>query len=315
MPRGDPIFRHERIELDFKDVGLHDSVSSLGRLHMGEAHLPWDLANIKNHPKHRKSHEGIIEVHYLASGRQVFQVADREYRTRGGDLLVVLPGEEHGTGEHTWERMLIYWIRIQMPSRARGGKFLNLPKKFVKPMLDKLSGIRPESRVFRASTRIRGLFNDVILSHTHSEAPMKPLAVLAGLSGLMMEIVRCSQAGSAERKRGEITAVLKYIDEHIQDGVESASLGGEELSEVANLSRSQFQVKFRRQVGMSPAEYVTHRKIERAVKLLSSGRFSVTDVAFRLGFSSSQYFATVFKKYTNKHPRDYRVDKPVGAPM
>ena len=92
MPRDDPIFRQERIELDFKDVGLHGSVPSLGRLHTGRVHLPHDFVP----PKPERMHEGIIEVHYLARGSQTWQVAGKEYRTRGGDLFVVLPGEEHG---------------------------------------------------------------------------------------------------------------------------------------------------------------------------------------------------------------------------
>ena len=71
MPRDDPIFRQERIELDFKDVGLHGSVPSLGRLHTGRVHLPHDFVP----PKPERMHEGIIEVHYLARGSQTWQVA------------------------------------------------------------------------------------------------------------------------------------------------------------------------------------------------------------------------------------------------
>ena len=307
MPHNDPIFRQERIELDFKDVALHRSVPSLGRVYTHETNLPWKLILPgQKYPVHKGIHEGIIEVHYIVrGGEQVWQIAGEEYHTRGGDILVTLPGEQHGTGEHTWERMIVYWIQICVHSKDKGGKFLNFPKKFVKPMLDKLSGVQPEARVFKASLQLQHFFDNVILAHAHTDATMKALAVSISLLGLLMEIVRCSQAVPANRKRGEITAVLKYIDEHIADGVEGASLGGEELAGVANLSRSGFHTKFRQQTGMSPAEYVLHRKIKQAEKLLATGLHSVTDVAMVLGFSSSQYFSTVFKKYTNKHPHDY----------
>jgi AraC-like DNA-binding protein len=42
--------------------------------------------------------------------------------------------------------------------------------------------------------------------------------------------------------------------------------------------------------------------VERARELLAAGGRSVTDVAYALGFSSSQYFATVFKRYTHTRP-------------
>ncbi len=296
MPRDDPIFRQERIELDFKDVGLHGSVPRLGRIHTFKAQQ-WGFMG-----KHEGSHEGIIEVHYCVRGRQVWQIAGEEYHTRGGDMFVAMPGEEHGIGEHVQERMLVYWIRLRLPSKASSGKFLNLPKKFVKPMLDKLSGLRPDSRVFKASGQIQRLFNEVILAEAHAEAATKPFAVLMGLMELVAEIVRCIEGVQAKRKTGDIAAVLKHIDEHIED---INLLTNSELASCANLSHSQFYAKFRQQIGMSPAEYVLHRKIKQAEKLLATGLHSVTDVAMVLGFSSSQYFSTVFKKYTNKHPHDY----------
>ncbi len=307
MPRGDPIFRQERTELDFKNVGLHRSVPSLGRLLSSKAHLPWDYTKKRPMQKSQERHEGIIEVHYIASGSQALQIADKEYHARGGDLIVTLPGEQHGTGELVaWERVLIYWMRLRVPRKDKGGKFLNFPKKLISPMLDKLSGVHPEARVFKASLQLQHFFDNVILAEAHAEAGMKPLVVSLGLLDLLVEIVRCIEAGQGEKKRRDIAAVLKYIDEHIQDGPEAAALlTNDKLASQANLSRAGFQIKFRQQTGMSPAEYVQRRKIEQATSLLATGLHSVTDVAFSLGFSSSQYFSTVFKKYTNKHPRDY----------
>ncbi|RKY24115.1 MAG: hypothetical protein DRP83_08150 [Planctomycetota bacterium] len=301
MPRDDPIFRRERIELDFKDVGLRGCVPQLGRLHTGEAHS-WSLLVNEN----EGAHEGIIEVHYLAQGSQVWQVAGREYRTVGGDVFVALPGEQHEATADILERILIYWIRLRLPPKDKGGRFLNFPKKIVSPMIDKLSGIHPESRVFKASLQLRHLFDAVILADAHAKAEMKPLDVSLALLVLVSEIVRCIEAREAKERTGNIAAVQEYIDGHLQDGPDGAALlTNDALAREANLSRSQFQFKFRQQTGMSPSEYVQHRKIEQAVSLLRSGGHTVTGVAMLLGFASSQYFATVFKKYTNKRPRDY----------
>jgi AraC-like DNA-binding protein len=55
---------------------------------------------------------------------------------------------------------------------------------------------------------------------------------------------------------------------------------------------------------MPPHEYILRCKIDRAVAQLEAGERSITDIAYDLGFSSSQYFATVFKRFTRLNPRD-----------
>ena len=56
---------------------------------------------------------------------------------------------------------------------------------------------------------------------------------------------------------------------------------------------------------MTPREYINQLKIREAKKLLKEGR-SVTEVALELGFSSSNYFAVLFKKITLYTPTEYQ---------
>ena len=79
-----------------------------------------------------------------------------------------------------------------------------------------------------------------------------------------------------------------------------------ELARLCGLSVSRFKERFRDEVGVPPAEYLTRQKIEAAKSLLLAGDHSITDVAMDLGFSSSQYFATAFKRYTGRTPSEYR---------
>jgi len=62
-----------------------------------------------------------------------------------------------------------------------------------------------------------------------------------------------------------------------------------------------------RNTGTSPAVYVTSRRVEFAKRMLQDDpRASVTEIAIESGFSSSQHFATVFKRYTGVNPKDFR---------
>ena len=58
-------------------------------------------------------------------------------------------------------------------------------------------------------------------------------------------------------------------------------------------------------MGVPPAEYMVRRKVELAKKRLSAPKPHVTNVAYDLGFSSSQYFATVFKRYAQQTPSQF----------
>ena len=78
------------------------------------------------------------------------------------------------------------------------------------------------------------------------------------------------------------------------------------MAEVAGLSVSHFKARFRRETGLPPREFILREKIRLAREALGKGHGTVTDIAFELGFSSSQYFATVFKRYTGQSPRQIR---------
>jgi len=95
-------------------------------------------------------------------------------------------------------------------------------------------------------------------------------------------------------------SILDYIDKNIYEDI-SVSM----LSEIAQLSLTRFQTNFRREIGIPPREYVLRRKIEIAKGLLINSDLTITEVAYKLSFASSQYFSTVFKRYTLMRPKDF----------
>jgi AraC-like DNA-binding protein len=111
--------------------------------------------------------------------------------------------------------------------------------------------------------------------------------------------IRASRQGVLGAASPLMQRVLRHIDDHLHEPVRVAR-----LAQVARLSESRCKARFKREIGVPPAEYWLRKKIERAMVLLK--RRSVTDVAFELGFSSSQYFATVFKRYTLANPSQFR---------
>ena len=79
----------------------------------------------------------------------------------------------------------------------------------------------------------------------------------------------------------------------------------EELFDELGVKRNRGYDVFHQVIGLNPKEYILRKKIEFAKEMLTQGQ-DVTSTAFDLGFSSSQSFATVFKKLTYTTPREYK---------
>jgi AraC-like DNA-binding protein len=107
--------------------------------------------------------------------------------------------------------------------------------------------------------------------------------------------------------RMSVRPVLPVIQESIEFIAQNEEvwLSVAQVAEKAKLSESYFKILFREQVGLPPAEYMLRRKIEAAKTLLAEPDCNITELAYRLGFSSSQYFATVFRRFTNQTPSEF----------
>src|SRR2546425_11765648 len=80
----------------------------------------------------------------------------------------------------------------------------------------------------------------------------------------------------------------------------------QEISKQACLSRYHFLRLFRNAFETTPHQYLIHRRIEKAKELLLSGRLSVTDVCFEVGFESLGSFSTLFRRRVGDAPMSYR---------
>lgn len=107
----------------------------------------------------------------------------------------------------------------------------------------------------------------------------------------------------------EIYRALNFIYDHIY-----LDISLENLAACSGLSVSQFKVRFKQEVGISPRSFINMQKVEAAKSMLLEG-LSKTETALQLGFNTSSYFAAVFKKYTFYTPSEYvrsknKTDKP-----
>ena len=96
------------------------------------------------------------------------------------------------------------------------------------------------------------------------------------------------------------TDALRHIDAHTAD-----SLTVDRLARLCNVSSTYLKKLFRKYNGLGIHRYITKNKISLARKMLAEGK-PVSSIAEELGFSSSNYFSTVFKREMGISPLEYK---------
>lgn len=88
-----------------------------------------------------------------------------------------------------------------------------------------------------------------------------------------------------------------------------SNLSLSELAYLCNMSLATFKRKFDGYFHESPAKYITQRKLEKAVILLSLKSKSISEICFECGFQSISNFDKAFKKVYQQTPSDYRLSQ------
>lgn len=91
---------------------------------------------------------------------------------------------------------------------------------------------------------------------------------------------------------------LECIDKHISD----SNLSVEEIGEEMCLSRVQLYRKIKLMTGKTPVEIIREERLKRAKVLLTDTSLSISEVAYRVGFSAPSYFTKCYKDYFGCSP-------------
>jgi AraC-like DNA-binding protein len=104
-----------------------------------------------------------------------------------------------------------------------------------------------------------------------------------------------------ERGNKRMTDVYTFIRENFY-----RSITLEEISKVANMSRSAFSKYFKKNSGAGFVEYVNQVRTNKACYLLRETGYQVHDIARDCGFASISNFNKQFRQSVGISPRDYR---------
>jgi AraC-like DNA-binding protein len=275
-----------RLSIDLRPLGIPE-VPMLGRYDFREAQRGLDL----------HAHRDVLEICYLAKGRQLYRVGRRDFVLTGGDVFVAFPGEVHSTGEAPQEKGRLYWLQVLIPGdRVR---FLNCPVRDGRLLIQQLLDL--PHRHFAGEPALARILDEIRAAYQRPADPLRRITIQNRLVDFLLRVIACARQSPRASVSPPISHLLRYIEANAHQVLPLPALAAR-----LGLSLPRLKARFKQEVGIPPAEYVLRCKVEAAKRRLAQPAANITTVAFELGFLSSQYFATVFKRYTGRTPRDFQ---------
>jgi transcriptional regulator GlxA family with amidase domain len=120
-------------------------------------------------------------------------------------------------------------------------------------------------------------------SHRASQAPYIAAAMVQGSGHAVVERAR------------------RWLNQHMDQEWNMT-----ELADYCNTSPRTLLRRFQKAVGLSPVQYTQQLRVERAKGLLESTMLSLEDITERCGYANVSTFSTVFKRWAQVTPKEYR---------
>jgi AraC family L-rhamnose operon regulatory protein RhaS len=256
-----------------------------------------------------------IELTFLESGQLPFAVDQQRCRLQPDDLTFTRPWQRHRVGDPLVTAGRLHWLILDVGVRRpdqpwRWPAWLVLTKTDRDQLTDVLR--HTEQAVWHATSEIRACFQQIgrAVEADCNGSNVSRLAVrINELLLLVLEMFRRDRVPlntslSTTRRTvelfwGDLRANLEHL---------ALSWSVRDMARRCGLGVTHFVHHTKQLTNMTPGQYLNSCRLEAASKLLlAEPEQSVTQIALACGFSSSQYFATVFGRQFACSPRQFRL--------
>lgn len=232
------------------------------------------------------------EIYYLTKGDRQYFIEDNVYRVVSGDFALISPGKLHKTSGPRTEYVHIFFQEDAVTESIRP----IVEKCFSAPVIS----IPPANR-----DKIEQLLFDMCSEMSNPDKTSEKMLSLL-FETLMIYLYRFSSFKVSAIKNDDetynkILDAVTYINKNY-----SSDISVSQLSHMSFLSQSYFCRKFKNIIGMPAAQYINCIRMNEAIKLLTTTALSITEIAAATGFTSSNYFGDMFKKYKGLSPQQFR---------
>lgn len=224
-------------------------------------------------------------IHYVLSGKGTFQSGEKSHSLTAGDGFLVVPGalsSYQADHDEPWEYC---WVGFQGADAGR---------------LVQETGLSAQSPLFHYDKD--DLLRERLLNiyRCTGPSPGDEAEMTAALLHFLSALMRLSDGQTRQCNTGY--AYVRRSIQFIDYNYSREDLNVEQIAANAGISRSHLYRLFLRHTAMTPNEYLTKYRINKAADLLRNEGLSVGEAAYSTGFSDQLYFSRVFKRYKGIPP-------------
>ena len=242
---------------------------------------------------HREGHL----IFFLGGSASNVQVSERSFPTTAHNAVAVSPWESHG---------------FEPLSVGKSGTYLVL---YISPGWFRTIGNAQRNLRFGVSNL--QLTPEIRRSVDDLSAKLSSGQPVPNLEKMLFELTETCRVSSwwqnSEQRSGPSgSSAGNPIDFRVRKSIRLLSEHTSEVPDLdvvarqSGLSRPHFYKLFKQHTGLTPAMYFSTLRMERAVSLVASSQCSITDIAYRLGFSWQSAFTRFFISHVGMPPSDYR---------
>jgi AraC-like DNA-binding protein len=122
------------------------------------------------------------------------------------------------------------------------------------------------------------------------------------LNEIILLLGRQSDAAAAENRPEKLFYSRRFIDENFTQPIHLHT-----LAEISGYSDDHFRHLFKEQTGLSPINYILHKRLESAKQLLLNSTANVSTIGMDCGFSTTSQFIELFKRVCGRTPLQFRL--------
>ena len=274
----------------------------------------WDASGPQHWGLDWHRNEG-IEITFLETGALPFAVDGQDWPLHAGEMSITRPWQSHAVGDPYVHSGRLIWVIVDVgvrrPDQAwRWPSWLMLSKRDLERLTQLLR--HTEQPVWPAASALRQCFAaiDKVLTNTvvPREAESRLTLHLNELFLTLLEMLEARHIPLNPSLSSTRRMVAFFLDS-LGQSEESLNMPWtvETMARQCDLGVTAFTRYCKELKNCTPIEFLNRQRLEYAAqRLCVEPDTSITDIALRCGFQSSQYFATQFKKHQGCTPKVYR---------
>lgn len=271
------------------------------------ANFPLRIMRIPKHATSKRQHtHEFDELVIILGGKGKHWVNHEVYELEAGDVFVILDNTEHGyldTENLSLINILYDSEELQLPQADLG----DLPGYHtlftLAPRIKKHQKFENKFCLTHEQLTQAEHFVTLIEQESTVQTAGFRFTAISHFMQLVIYLSRCYSDLEQEDSNGmpQLANTLSYLEKNYH-----RSISVQSMLKVAHMSQTSFMRAFRQAIGQSPVDYLIHLRISKSKQLLRFSNISITDAAYNVGFSDSNYFARQFKKIVGCSPKEYR---------